>query len=329
VKLHNYQVMTPYSSTWGNFIAAMDYIVASQATNHIQAINASIEGVSIGAPYQAVATAIQSVVNLGIVFVVAAGNDSCDIYGGGCSWTQNGPAGPGSGNDVCPAAVREALVVSAMDPNPTNSTYDTIASYSNGSWSVVAADPLPPDSPAVPVTSPGLAIDLAAPGTDITSLYPGGIGAIMSGTSMATAHVTGLVALYLAANPAPANPDANWVYSIRQTLINSGLPQSQWGVTNTFDPDGNPEPLAVVSESWIPQPNILGWSVAPEGVQLTFLTVPGYTYTMQYSDSSPQPAWSNLTTNANTLGSVTTNTVTDATPNPDGRFYRLQRSPAP
>jgi subtilisin family serine protease len=151
----------------------------------------------------------------------------------------------------------------------------------------------------------------------------------MSGTSMATAHVTGLVALYLAANPAPANPDANWVYSIRQTLINSGLPQSQWGVTNTFDPDGNPEPLAVVSESWIPQPNILGWSVAPEGVQLTFLTVPGYTYTMQYSDSSPQPAWSNLTTNANTLGSVTTNTVTDATPNPDGRFYRLQRSPAP
>ncbi len=331
VKLHNYQVMTPYSSTWGNFIAAMDYIVASQATNHIQAINASLEGVSIGGPYQAVSTVVQSIVNLGIVFVCAAGNDSCDIYGGGCSWTisQNGPTGPGSGNDLLPASIREALVVSAMDPNPTNSTYDTIASYSNGSWSAVAADPLPPDSPAVPVTSPGLAIDLAAPGTDITSLYPGGRGAIMSGTSMATAHVTGLVALYLAANPAPATPDANWVYSIRQTLINCGLPQSQWGVTNTFDPDGNPEPLAVVSESWIPQPNILGWSAAPEGVQLTFLTVPGYTYTMQYNDSWAKPAWSNLSTNENTLGSVTTNTVTDATANPEGRYYRLQRNPAP
>jgi subtilisin family serine protease len=179
------------------------------------------------------------------------------------------------------------------------------------------------------VVSPGKAIDLAAPGTDIASLFLAGVGAYMSGTSMATAHVTGLVALYLAANPAPANPDANWVYSIRQTLINSGLPQSQWGVTNTFDPDGNPEPLAVVSESWIPQPNILGWSAAPEGVQLTFLTVPGYTYTMQYNDSWAQPAWNNLSTNENTLGSVTTNTVTDATPNPDGRFYRLQRNPAP
>ena len=279
--------------------------------------------------------------NLGIVFVCAAGNDSCDIYGGGCTWTQNGPTGPGSANDDLPASVREALVVSAMDPEPTNPTYDTIASYSNHSGSVVDSDPVPdgsPPSPSVPVYSPGKAIDLAAPGgvcsADGTnyatcSLFPGGIGAQMSGTSMATAHVTGLVALYLAANPAPANPDANWVYSIRQTLINSGLPQSQWGVTNTFDPDGNPEPLAVVSESWIPQPNILGWNVAPEGVQLTFLTIPGYTYTMQYNDSWAQPAWNNLSTNENTFGSVTTNTVTDATPNPDGRYYRLQRNPAP
>jgi hypothetical protein len=121
----------------------MDYIVANQATNHIQVINASIEGGEDASTYYAVSAAIQSVVNLGIVFVCAAGNDGCDIYGGGCTWTQNGPTGPGSGNDVIPASVREALVVSAMDPDPANSTYNTIADYSNGSWSVVDSDPVP------------------------------------------------------------------------------------------------------------------------------------------------------------------------------------------
>ena len=48
---------------------------------------------------------------------------------------------------------------------------------------------------------------------------------------------------------------------------------------------------------------------------------------MQYNDSLAQSAWSNLSTNKNTLGSVSTNTVTDLTPNPVGRFYRLQRRP--
>jgi hypothetical protein len=146
---------------------------------------------------------------------------------------------------------------------------------------------------------------------------------------MAAAHVTGLVALYLAANPAPANPDANWVYSVRQALINNGLPQSQWGVTNTLDPDGNPEPLAVVSTNWIPQPNILNWNVSTGAVALTFLTIPGYTYTVQWADSMAPPAWSDLTSLENTYGSVTTNTVTDSAPDPNARYYRLQRSPTP
>ena len=43
------------------------------------------------------------------------------------------------------------------------------------------------------------------------------------GTSDATAHVTGLVALYIAANGRATN--AAGVYHIRQTLIDDGLPQ--------------------------------------------------------------------------------------------------------
>jgi subtilisin family serine protease len=52
----------------------------------------------------------------------------------------------------------------------------------------------------------GKVVDLYAPGVDITSSWMGGGTKTISGTSMATPHVAGAVALYLAANPdaAPA-----------------------------------------------------------------------------------------------------------------------------
>jgi subtilisin family serine protease len=50
-------------------------------------------------------------------------------------------------------------------------------------------------------SSYGLCLDVFAPGQDITSLKPGGGTAVMSGTSMASPHVAGAAALYLAAHP--------------------------------------------------------------------------------------------------------------------------------
>ncbi|MGH3861221.1 S8 family peptidase, partial [Actinokineospora sp.] len=53
----------------------------------------------------------------------------------------------------------------------------------------------------------GKVVDLYAPGVDITSAWIGGETKTISGTSMATPHVAGAVALYLAANP-DATPSA-------------------------------------------------------------------------------------------------------------------------
>src|SRR5207245_10987052 len=97
--------------------------------------------------------AISNGVAKGIVFVVSAGNDSRDIYGP--DGVQN------TADDSIPAAYPEVMTVSALyDLDGVPSGDDVLASFSNYSRSVVAGNP---------VTSPGAAIDLAAPGVNIIS----------------------------------------------------------------------------------------------------------------------------------------------------------------
>ena len=71
-------------------------------------------------------------------------------------------------------------------------------------------------------------VDLGAPGVNIYSTLPGGTYGSYSGTSMATPHVAGAVALYAAANPA-AVPT-----TIRTALLNAAVPTTSLsGVTVT------------------------------------------------------------------------------------------------
>lgn len=206
------------------------------------------------------------------------------------------------------------MCVSAMDP-----TNDTIWFGSNFGWGIRSTNF---------VTSPGLTIDVSAPGVGQYSTWLNSSYAEpYDGTSDSAAYVSGLVALYIAANGRATN--AAGVYHIRQTLIDNALPQSQWAsYPNTGDPDGNLDPLAIASEAWVPRPRFDAERPTTNGFALTFGTVPGYQYKVQMRDSlSASNTWSDLIT-TNGTGKFTTVTVSDATPG-DQRFYRLRRVPEP
>ncbi|MGK0188589.1 MAG: subtilisin [Verrucomicrobiales bacterium] len=222
------------SGTFGDIIKGIDFITAN--ADEIEVVNMSLGGQG---RLSSLRTAIQASVEAGVVYVVAAANDSMDVYG---------PDGVfGTSDDVIPASYPEVATVSAMGdtdgvdggtgPDTTRFTADdTFADFTNFSASVISENP---------VISPGAAIDVAGPGVDITSTYIGGGYAVSSGTSMASPHVAGLAALEIAANGRALN--AVGVAEIRQALIDGAQAQADWGPANTNDPDGKAEGLAIAA----------------------------------------------------------------------------------
>ncbi len=150
---------------------------------------------------------------------------------------------------------------------------DSWATFSNYSKSVVSGNP---------VTSAGKAIDLILPGVDIVSCYKDANYARMSGTSMASPHAAGLVALYIVKN-GRANDGAG-VTAIRQALINGGKAQTDllYGLATQNDPDGNKENLgwAALTGEAVDNPPVANagpdQSVAlPEGNSVVAVTLDG------------------------------------------------------
>lgn len=240
-KLVALKVLDANGSGWlSDILSAIDWV--TDHADMIDVVNMSLGGYGTSDLYH---QAIQRSVAKGVVYVVAAGNESMDIFGSSHDfWI---------GGNVLPAAYPEVMTISAMGdtdgvsggsgPNTSfGERDDTFAFFSNHSFGQHHNNP---------VVSPGAAIDLAAPGVDILSTFPGNQFATMSGTSMASPHAAGAVARFIAKYGRDVNGDgvknAQDVYQIRQAMIDSGQPQTLWNSSkNANDPDPNHESLLQV-----------------------------------------------------------------------------------
>ena len=198
-------------------IAGVDWVTAR--AGQIDVINMSLAGEFSDANLDA---AIDGAVDAGVIVVVAAGNSNRDA-------AAFSPAGH-------PSAVTVSAVADADGAAGGLSGFrcrkgeidDTLASFSN--W--------------------GAVVDIAAPGVCITSTYRGGGYAVASGTSMASPHVAGAAALYVAINGRDADGNGTIgrgdVEAVKAAMVSAGHAQ---GSTCGFagDRDAFGEPLLFVN----------------------------------------------------------------------------------
>lgn len=165
VTLISTKFLGPLGGYTSGAVQALDYLTDLKIRHglNIVATNNSWGG---GGFSQSLLDAITRAANQGILFVAAAGNAS-------------------SNND-------------AVASYPSN--YDTTAGA--GYDSVIGVASITSTGGLSSFSSYGsMTVDLGAPGTNITSTLPTNTYGAYSGTSMATPHVTGAVALYASANP--------------------------------------------------------------------------------------------------------------------------------
>ena len=180
----------PNGGTTTAAVKALDYLTDLKVRHGINIV-ASNNSWGGGGYSSALHGAIIRGANAGILFVAAAGNGGSDGIGDSNDSVANYPSNYSTlqGATGVKAASYEAVVaVAALTSS------GSLASYSNYGATTV---------------------DIAAPGSGIISTLPGGAYGSYSGTSMATPHVTGTVALYASAYPTAA------AASIRSAILGS------------------------------------------------------------------------------------------------------------
>src|SRR3989338_3115387 len=157
VNLHAYQVCSANGSCWADDIAMG---IRTAADNKANIIN-----LSLGSDSQSslITDAIAYAVNNGVLVVAAAGND-----------------GPYVGSVDYPAASNKVIAVGALDVNKVISDWSSRGINSQTTAYLVEDGD----------------IEFAAPGVSVESTWKDGGYAILSGTSMAAPHVSGLAAQF-------------------------------------------------------------------------------------------------------------------------------------
>jgi hypothetical protein len=204
----------------GDMVAGINWVAARKAD---KSINFASANMSIGTGDDAnpcsgssgaVHEAICSLVDEGVVFVQAAGNEN-----------------------RLKNAFPEVLAVSAL------SDFDGQAG--GAAASTCRSDE---DDTLANFSNFGPEVDIAAPGVCILSTWKDGGYNTISGTSMASPHVAGAVALYLHATGLAPATNAAGVDAIEQAIIKAALPQSDpCGYTNEHFSQGSVEPLLFVN----------------------------------------------------------------------------------
>lgn len=173
----------PSGGTTADAIQAIDYMTKLKTAKRLDivALNNSWGG---GGSDPALLDSIKRAADAEILFVAAAGNGAVN--------TDRSPFYPACYNTTKAGATYDSVIaVTAIDRNGAKASW---ANYGNST------------------------VDLGAPGVDIWSTLPGGGYGSFDGTSMATPHVTGAIALY-----ASVYPDAT-ALQIKQALLSSTTP---------------------------------------------------------------------------------------------------------
>ncbi|KAF2088694.1 subtilisin-like protein [Saccharata proteae CBS 121410] len=174
------------SGTSTSLLAGFDYVAAQHSSRSSDSnFVGSIASMSLGFSGRStsVETALKQLVSSGVHAAVAAGNDAADAC-------DTSPAALGGSNS-------NVVTVGAMNID------DSVSQFSNT----------------------GSCVDIYAPGEDVVSSYNTGNSAYatLSGTSMATPHVAGLMAYLLVAEGSSVNTPAKMKKYLKNTAVTSEL----------------------------------------------------------------------------------------------------------
>lgn len=211
------------SGTTEQVVAGIDWVTAN-------AVKPAVANMSLGGGADSVLdAAVQSAIDSGITFAVAAGNESTNA------------------STKSPARVADAITVGST------TSADARSSFSNY----------------------GSVVDIFAPGSSITSSWNTGDSATntISGTSMASPHVAGAAALYLADHPGqtPAQVSAGLVAAATSGVVTSPGTGSPNKLLNVGSGGTTPPPTGTKFES------TTGYAIADNSTVESPITVSGVT----------------------------------------------------